>query len=129
MLSTSPSPPGVKTVPQFAVGTESGLFGLSEEHGTWSAGASYLPDVSITSIARDGESTVLVSSLSDGVSRVDLSTGEVTRLGENVLPTCVRWIAASPHDAQKLFAAIEPAGIWTSSTAGAAGTRTRALKR
>lgn len=121
------SPERRVAVPQLVVGTEGGLFGLSEEHGAWNAVATFLPGLSVSGIAREGASSMLVSTQTDGLFRVDLVDGTVAAVAADVLPKIAKGVTISPLG-PTIFVATEPAGIWSSTDGGRSWTENAAVK-
>jgi hypothetical protein len=109
------------------VGTENGLFALAEGAGTWSIAASYLPDKQISVIARENDSSVLASTLGDGLFRVDLAKQTVEPLGAGVMPAKLRGVTISPLG-PRIFVSCEPAAIWTSGDGGKTWTENPSVK-
>lgn len=100
------------------VGTDRGLLVLKENGGAWDIAAKYLDGLEINGVAREKSGTVLVATRTKGLHRLNVASGQVARLGADVLPDKTRCVAVSPQDTRKIFVGSEPAGIFVSTDGG-----------
>jgi hypothetical protein len=101
------------------VGTEKGLYVLSEVAGEWIVAGTLLPECEISSVAkRNGGQSLLVGTRQKGLFHVVPNVGTVLPVAPDVLPKGIRCIATAPDDDDCLYVGCEPAAIYKSTDGG-----------
>jgi photosystem II stability/assembly factor-like uncharacterized protein len=104
--------------PGVVIGTDSGLFVLTENDAEWTQSAVYLDRSTVTAVAFERPGVVLVATRGQGLFRIDLAAGTTTQLGSNALPLKLRALAVSPQEPRKIYVGTEPAAIFISDDSG-----------